>query len=287
MSKLIFGCGYLGGRVANLWSAAGETVYVVTRSAERAESLRRAGLKPIVADVTRPASLGELPAVSTVLYAVGFDRSAGRSMHEVYVEGLRHALDALPESTGRVIYISSTSVYGQTDGEWVDESSPCEPERENGRDCLAAERVLRSHPLGSRAVILRLAGIYGPGRIPRGETLKAGEPIAAASEGYLNLIHVADAAQVVLLADEHSSVPNLYLVSDGQPAPRRAYYEELARLLDAPPPRFVAPPEGSPRAARSGSNKRIGNARLLGELPVRLAFPSYREGLAAIVAAES
>ena len=97
-------------------------------------------------------------------------------MATVYVDGLQAALDALPTATGRIIYISSTGVYGQTSGEWVDEESECRPTREGGRVCLAAEGVLASPDLGQRAVVLRLAGIYGPGRIPRRTELPAKIP---------------------------------------------------------------------------------------------------------------
>lgn len=287
MAKLIFGCGYLGSRVGQRWLVAGETVYAVTRSPRRAEQLRDAGYQPLVADVTQPATLDGLPLAETVLYAVGFDRSTGLAMRQVYVDGLRAALDALPQGTGRIVYISSTSVYGQGDGQWVDEDSPTEPSRENGRICLEAERVLREHRFGDRAVVLRLAGIYGPGRVPRRAALVAGEPIPAAKEGYLNLIHVDDAASVVLAIENVSQLPRTLLVADGQPVVRGEYYAELARLVGAPPPRFTAPVAGSPAAARATSDKRIRNDRLLRELGIELAYPSYREGLAAIVAAET
>ncbi len=137
MAKLIFGCGYLGRRVARLWCDAGEDVYAVTRSRERAIELASAGLRPIVADVTEPASLRELPAGSTVLFAVGHDRTAGKSITQVYCDGLRHTLAALPAETQQIMYISSTGVYGQQAGEIVDEDTPCHPDREGGRACLA------------------------------------------------------------------------------------------------------------------------------------------------------
>ncbi|MBX3412167.1 MAG: SDR family oxidoreductase [Pirellulales bacterium] len=283
-TKLIFGCGYLGLRVARRWREAGHEVYAVTRSMARAERLREKGIRPFVADVTQPGSLDGLPVADTILYAIGFDRSSGRTMHEVYVGGLRAALDAIPDASGRLIYISSTSVYAQRDGEWVDESSPTEPTRQNGIDCLAAEQTLMKHRSGARAVILRLAGLYGPGRIPRRETLLAGEPIAAAAEGFLNLIHVDDAANVVLAAETNARLPSLYVVADGQPVLRREYYKELARQLGAPAPRFTPPPADAPAAARATTDKRICNARLLAELRPVLSCPSYREGLAAILA---
>ena len=91
-----------------------------------------------------------------------------------------------------LLYISSTGVYGDADGEWVDETTPCRPAREGGKACLAAEQVLAEHPLGKRSVVLRPAGIYGPDRIIRAEALRRGEPIDAPADGYLNLIHVDD-----------------------------------------------------------------------------------------------
>lgn len=283
MTRLIVGCGYLGTRVARLWQAAGHDVHVLTRSAERAAVWRRDSLRPIVGDVTRPETLAGLPTVETVLYAVGFDRSAGRSMRSVYVDGLRNVLKALPPETGRFIYISSTGVYGSAGGDWVDEDSPCEPVRENGRICLEAEQVLADHPLGRRAIVLRLAGIYGPDRIPRQSALLAGEPIDAPELGYLNLIHVDDAARIVLAAEERANPPCRYVVADGCPVQRRAYYEELARLLQAPPLTFVRPSPDSPAADRASADKRIDSRRMLAELGVTLLYPDYRAGLAAIV----
>lgn len=285
MAKLILGCGYLGRRVAQVWRADGETVYAVTRTASRAAELEAAGVRPILGEVTEARSLRQLPTATTVLYAIGYDRRAGMAMRQVYVDGLRNALAALPESIDRILYISSTSVYGQSDGGWVDESSPCQPARENGRICLEAETMLRRHRYGSRAVILRLAGLYGPGRIPRRHALLTGEPIAAPRVGWLNLIHVDDAARIVLAA-ENVSPPQLYTVGDGHPPQRHEYYEELARLLQASPPKFIEPPPDSPAAMRAESNKRVSNRRMLAELQIALQYPSYREGLAAIVTAE-
>ncbi len=287
MSKLIFGCGYLGRRVARKWRDAGDEVFVVTRSSSRAAELERDGYRPIVADVIRAASLVNIPVVETVLYAVGHDRDAGASMHDVYVEGLRSVLDALSEAIGKLLYISTTGVYGQSNGDWVDEDSPCEPRREAGRAFVEAEQVLTSHRLASRAVILRLAGLYGSGRIPNAADIRAKRPVASMQDAFLNLIHVDDAVTIVLAAERRAVAPRVYAVSDGHPVKRRAYYEELARLLDALPVRFTAPPADSPTGMRAGSDKRVKNARMLAELGVSLRYPSYREGLAAIVAAEN
>src|SRR5579883_2832198 len=135
-SRLIIGCGYLGKRVAALWQQQGHHVFATTRT-----HLQDPALTSIVCDVLQPASLAGLPAVETVLYAVGFDRASGSSMRAVYVEGLDNVLRHLPRP-GRFIHISSSSVYGQSDGSWVDEASPTEPAEESGRIVLEAEELL-------------------------------------------------------------------------------------------------------------------------------------------------
>jgi nucleoside-diphosphate-sugar epimerase len=285
-TKLIFGCGYLGRRVARRWLEGGEAVIAVTRSQPRAEELARMGLSPRVADVTDTRSLGDLAAADTVLFAVGHDRSTGKGIREVFVEGLRNVLAALPRETGRFIYISSTGVYGQSDGEWVDESSPCRPTREGGRACLEAEALIQKHPLGRRTVILRMGGLYGPGRIPRRRELEEGRPIAAPDHGYLNLIHVEDAAGIVLAAENAAETPSLYNVTDGHPVLRGDYFREAARLVGAPSPRFQPPPENDPRAQRAASDKRVSNRALLEQLQPEFHYATYREGLAAIVSEE-
>lgn len=287
MSKLVFGSGYLGERVAQYWLAAGEEVYVVTRSPERAQRWQAVGFRPLVADVTEPATLRGLPAVETVLFAVGFDRSAGKPIHSVYVDGLANALAACVHGQPHWIYISSTGVYGQVEGQWVDEDSPCQPTREGGIACLAAEQLLLGSEAAPRATVLRLAGIYGPGRIPRVADIKAGQPIAAPSDGYVNLIHVKDAAQIVVNAAACQPHQRLYVVSDGHPVLRRDYYAELARLVGAPPPQFAPPDAAAHATQRAGSDKRVRPDRLYQDMPMQLQYPSYREGLAAIVAGEA
>lgn len=296
MTKLIFGCGYLGERVARRWKNAGHEVIVVTRSSDRAAQFQRDGYTTIVADVTQPDSLRNLPSAETVLYAVGYDRSAGTSgasIEEVYAGGMQNVLAALPGGIGRFIYISTTGVYGFRSGEWVDEVTATDPQRSGGQASLDAENALRASPLASTGIILRLAGIYGPGRVPFLNELKSGEPIPAHGSGYLNLIHVDDAADVVVAADAGDSKvapgighePRIYCVSDGNPVERGEYYSEVARQIGTAPPRFVEPDPNSPRAARAGSSRRISNQRMLAELRVELAYPDYRAGLAAILSA--
>lgn len=283
--RLIAGCGYLGLRVARNWINVGDRVYGITRSAVRAGHFRELGLEPLVADVADLGTLPVLPEVDTLLWCVGFDRS-GSPMQAVYVDGLRNLLSRLPEPVGRVIYISSTGVYGQTDGSWVDEMSECRPSRVGGRACLAAEQLLEQSPWASRSVILRLAGIYGPGRLPRLQTLRAGEPLDGDPDGWLNLIHVEDAAAIVGLVSERTlELPRVYAVADGHPVMRREFYAEVARLWQTPPAEFRTVSGGPQRDDRhGGGHKRVNTTRLQQELAPSLHYPTYRHGLTAMAA---
>jgi nucleoside-diphosphate-sugar epimerase len=263
-SHLILGCGYLGRVVARRWLAAGHSVAALTRS--RSDQLRALGIEPVLGDVTDPKL--QLPAADVVLHAVGLDRSAGKSMRDVYVGGLANVLNSLPP-VKRFVYVSSTSVYAQADGGWVDESSPTEPVAENGRVVLEAERLLRDrHP---EAIILRFAGIYGPGRGVRKAAVEKGEPIAADPDGWLNLIHVEDGATVVIAAAERAPAGATYNVADDNPVRRREFYTEMAGLIGAPSPRFAR--------ATDRSNRRLSNRKMRTEFGGDLRFPDFRAGL--------
>jgi nucleoside-diphosphate-sugar epimerase len=290
MLKLIIGCGYLGARVAKRWRAAGNEVAIVTRSLHRANQFEHEGYHPIIADVARPETLNALPTAETILFAVGYDRASADSIMDVYGRGVHNVLQALPRESGPFMYISSTGVYGPAGGDWVDENTPTDPQRDGGRASLAAEQALAAHPLGKRSTILRLAGIYGPGRIPFIQELRDHQPIAAPSTGFLNLIHVDDAAAVVTAAaasPTFSDGPRVYCVSDGHPVARQDFYREAARIIGAPPPTFVEPDPSSPRAERARGNRRVRNDRMLAALQVTLTYPDYRAGLAVALETEN
>jgi nucleoside-diphosphate-sugar epimerase len=277
-TRLVVGCGYLGGRVASRWLEAGDRVFAVTRRAARAAELAALGIEPIVADVTGAAFPvpGSLPEATTVFWAVGFDRGSGASHRDVHVRGLGRLLDSLP-GRPRIILSSSTGVWGDEDGRVVTEETPAHPTREAGEVLLAAEALLRGHPRGP-GVALRFAGLYGPGRLPRIADLVAGRPLAADPDSWLNLIHVDDAARIVCLAADAADPRPLYVVSDGNPVRRRDWYGRLAELAGAPPPAW------DPAAPRlRGADKRVDPSRVLRDLQVGLAHPDPLAALAALV----
>lgn len=269
--RLVAGCGYLGSRLAARWAAAGDAVWGIVRTPRRVAELEAAGVTPIVADVAG-AALPGLPEVDTAVWSVGFDRGAGQSYRDVHVAGFGRLLDAL-SGTPRVIMVGSTGVWGRVEGRVVDETVPASPDREAGHVLLEAEGVLGTHRLGP-GTVLRLAGIYGPGRLPRVDDLRAGRPLAADPDSWLNLIHVDDAATVLMAVAEHAAPGPLYVVSDGRPVRRRDFYDTLARLAGSPPPLWQPP---SPEAR--GGDKRVDPSRLFAEIAPTLDHP---DALAAI-----
>jgi nucleoside-diphosphate-sugar epimerase len=224
---------------------------------------------PVVYDVLTGGE--PLPSVDTVLYAVGFDRQQGISQREVYVEGLRQTLQRLPRPR-LFIYVSSTGVYGNHAGDWVDEATPPAPVDAGGEACWEAEKVLEkwSRDEGWSSIVLRLAGIYGPGRWIGVEKLRRSEPIGADPDGWLNLIHVEDAAAVVDAARERGRPGETYVISDGQPVRRQDFYSRLAALVGAPFPQF-----DPSQASRHRGDRRINPAKMLSVLSPVLRFPDF------------
>lgn len=285
-NRLVVGCGYLGGRVARRWLAAGDRVFAVTRSPERSEAFAAEGLVPVLHDVASAdtSPLSSLPPLDTVFWAVGFERAGGATARDVHVAGLLRLLDAIRgrddgPQTPRVILSSSTGVWGDEHGGVVDESTPVNPGREAGRVLVEAEAALRAHPRGP-GVALRFAGLYGPGRLPRLADLRAAAPIAADPDSWLNLIHVDDAADaVVTVASARSPLP-LYVVSDGRPVRRGEWYTTLARLIASPPPAW------DPTAPRTrGADKRVDSALLRSDLGFRPRHPDALVAMAELLAA--
>ena len=269
--RLIVGCGYLGQRVARRWLDAKDIVYATTRSVDRAALLSREGLRPIIGDVTaapeEQAALPDLPEVDTVLWCIGFDRTAKASYRDVHVGGLQRLLDRLPGQP-RVLFASSTGVWGEVLGATVDESTPPCPSREAGRILVEAEATLGSHVHHGPGVVLRFAGLYGPDRLPRLADLKAAKPLSVDPESWLNLIHIEDAARAVCALANLTQPRRLYVVSDGAPIRRRDWYTRLAHLTGSPLPVWEPATSDS-----RGGDKRIDSQRLWADLHCHPAHP--------------
>ena len=281
---LVIGCGFLGLRVARLWRGCGWEVSALTRWDERARELEEAGLAACVGDVTDPESLARLPVSDVALFAVGRDRErTSQTVREVSLDGLQNVIDVLEDRVDRFVFVSSTGVYGQADGQWVDEDSATEPSRENGRVLVESESVVRSR-FGDRARVMRLAGLYGPGRlISRRETLLTGAVLGGRPDAWLNLIHVDDAAQAVVAAST-ADQEGTWLICDDNPVRRGEYFGRLAELFGAPSPTFDAQRGGS---RIDGLGKRCRNLKMKEQLGVPLRYPSFEDGLPSAVGEDS
>jgi nucleoside-diphosphate-sugar epimerase len=284
--RLVVGSGYLGERVARRWLARGDRVVGITRSAARAGSLAASGIEPEILDVAAAdpdwaGLIARRGCPATVFWAVGFDRSGGASYADVHVGGLGRLLDALAAAGchPRVILSSSTGVWGDEGGGRVTEATPVNPSREAGRVLVEAESLLARHSLGP-GTALRFAGLYGPQRLPRLADLRAGRPIAADPDSWLNLVHVDDAAAVVEAVGDAPTPRGLYLVSDGRPVLRRDWYTRLAELAGGPPPAWD---ETTPRSR--GGDKRIDPALVWRDLALTPRHPDALATLPDLVAA--
>ncbi len=305
---LIAGCGYVGLRAAQRLLSAGVTVSALTRDANKADQLRSAGIQPIVADLgDLSAPLPQLPDVDAVLWSVGYQRVAGQERKAIWIDGLRRLVESLPARTNkaksprRIIYTSSTGVYGDGGGADVDEFTPATPVTEGGRACLEAESLLRQLAEHGQlqAIILRLAGIYGPDRLLRRVTeLKSGVPITTPPDDWLNLIHVDDAVAMIQHTLQSSEIEShltkgsiVINVVASETVTRREYYEQLAKLVNAPVPVFQsstslpAQPESPRSRGRSGNRRVVSTTRP--RLAVDFLFDNLISGLADAVTRSS
>ena len=287
-TALIAGCGYVGHRVAQSWTTAGIETFACTRDAAKAEQLAAAGIRPVLMDLSSPENWPELPAVDVLLWSVGFDRSAGTDRTKVWIDGLRELLSRVRfrAEHGRVIYTSSTGVYGDSGGDEVDEDTVACPDSEGGKACLAAEQILHefSTRTGHAVTVLRLAGIYGPDRLLRRIIdLQNGTSITSTPDDWLNLIHVDDIVRTVNAVakrSESSKIPVMNVVAANS-VTRRTYYTTLAELASAPLPIFEATSSTETSKARSGrgsGNRRV-ISRVRSSLDVEFQYDEVRAGL--------
>jgi len=214
-----------------------------------------------------------------LFFTAGPGETTELAYRRTYIEGLQNALRAFGGGARRVLVTSSTAVYAQVDGERVDETSPTSPTHFSGRVLLEAESALwRARP---DAVVLRLGGIYGPGRASMVESVRRGEATyVEGDESVVNRMHRDDCAGALAHLAELADGQRLYLGVDDEPTTRREVMTFIASRLGAPPPRAVTRAERPQR--RSASNKRCSNERLRSS-GYRLLYPTYREGYGAVI----
>ena len=270
MRVLIAGCGDVGGELARRLLAAGHEVYGLRRRAH----LLPAGVQPVTGDLRDPDSLRELPGGLDVLcYTAAADGRSAAAYRAAYVDGVRNVLQAVTRTSTlrRVLYTSSTRVYSQNGGEWVDEDSPTGDSDPYARLLLEGEAA--AGETAAPAVVVRLAGIYGPGRTRLIDRVRAGEPC---SEAYTNRIHRDDCAGVLRHLMQLDRPLPLYLGADHEPATQCSVMKWIAKWLGLPAPTRAATETG-------GLGKRCRNARLVAS-GYAFEYPGFRDGYEGMIA---
>ncbi|WP_425093850.1 SDR family oxidoreductase [Tropicimonas sp. S265A] len=281
---LSFGHGYSARALARRLRAQDWRVIGTTRSAEKADTLRDEGVDPLIwpgADMT-----GALAHATHMLLsaAPGPDGDPVLTM-------LRDAIAAAAPTLEWVGYLSTTGVYGDHDGKWVDEATPLTPATKRGQARVEAETAWRAlaKETGLPLHIFRLAGIYGPGRGPFAK-VRAGTARRIIKQGQVfSRIHVEDIAQILEASIRHPNPGAAYNVCDDDPAPPEDVIAHAAELLGLPvPPAIPFETADMTPMARSfyAESKKVRNDRIKDELGVKLLYPSYRDGLPALLAAE-
>lgn len=273
---LVIGCGKIGYQVALRLSQQGHSVTGLKRSPPKSDNPF-----PILgADISSSATLQLIPVdFDTVIFIVAPDSRQGQAYQALYETGLDNVLAhfASAQKSPRWLLVSSTSVYGQSLGEWVDETSPTEPGSETAQWLVAAERRLWA--AGNNNCVVRLSGIYGPGRDWLLRRAANGEAIQQQPPSYTNRIHSEDCIRVLLFLAEKQitgqALAPCYLATDHEPAPLWEVMNWLSNHFG------FSTPTALPTITDTPQNKRCRNKQLL-ELGYRFLYPSYREGYGAM-----
>jgi nucleoside-diphosphate-sugar epimerase len=281
---LIVGCGDVGKRIARRARARGQSVSCLVRRPESADLLLSEGIQTQAADLDSQAPVFSPDVDSGQIFYLAPPPATGTDDPR-----MRRFLAALPDDRpSRIVYISTTGVYGDCQGAWVDESFPVQPRVDRARRRLDAEQQLRAWSAAGRGaiIILRVAGIYGPGKLPIARLRQQLPMISAAEAPWTNRIHIDDLVTVCEAAMALGGPGEIYNVSDGNPGNMRDYFDRVADLYGLARAPLISLAEA--RATLSpgmlsylGESRRIDNRRLREELGVVLRYPDLSEGLAA------
>lgn len=276
---LIAGCGYVGSALGEMLAADGHDVYGLRRNPKELPS----GIQPITADLTLPETLGALPTgIDTIFYTAGSSGSTEEGYRAGYLDGmgrLLRSLSELGERPSRIFFTSSTSVYDQKRGEWIDETSHTGPSNFRGDIMLMTERLLLASNIPG--TVVRLGGIYGPGRDRLVRAVKRGEVTVRNDEPhYTNRIHRDDAAGCLRHLMGVDELEDIYLGVDHEAAEESAILRWLADRLGVKLPE--PDDENSLAKVRRTGSKRCRND-LLTATGYRFRYPTFREGYEMII----
>lgn len=283
MRVLIVGAGYVGLPLARRLAELGHEVWAVRRTPGPAAELEGTSVRLAEADVTRPETLRALPGpFDWVVNTVSSGEGGPEDYRKVYLGGTKNLLEWLAATPPKkFVYTSSTSVYGQTDGAAVKETSPTEPASPTSQILVETEKALLEAAQQSRfpAVILRVSGIYGPGRGHLLQKFLRNEAkIAGQGERIINMIHLDDLVEVIIAALKNGRPGEVYNATDDEPATQLLFYRFLSETLGKWMPPFAQEEESRKRGL---SNKKVQNRKLKMELGCKLKYPTFRQGYTA------
>lgn len=286
MRALVVGCGYVGFPLAVALRRCGHTVFGLRRSPAADADFLSADITPLHADITQPKTLAALPRdFDWVVNCVASGGGGVTEYRQLYLQGMENLIAWLQPAGGkpRLVYTSSTGVYGQNDGSLVDESSSTQPVIETAKVLVETENFLLATARAQDfpAMILRAAGIYGP---ERGYLLKQFLRGDACIEGVgartLNMVHRDDLIRAIIAALERGRAGSIYNAVDDEPVSQLEFFKWLAAKLGQPLPPFVSEEIAAPRK-RGLTNKRISNHKLRTELEFTFTHPDFRSGYSA------
>jgi nucleoside-diphosphate-sugar epimerase len=281
MRTLIIGCGYVGTALGSELVRLGHKVFGLRRTADSNSDLKAAGIVPLIGDVRKLKTLVKLPAdYDWVINCVSSSGGSVEDYRAIYLEGTRNLLEWLSQAPPKkFVFTSSTSVYGQTDGSLVTEASPAEPAAEPARILLETENLLlKAASANFPAVILRVAGIYGPGRgYWFKQFLRGDATIEGKGERFLNMVHRDDVVGALIAALEKGRPGEIYNLVDDEPVSQNHLFRWLSSRLGKEMPPFVERNEQAD-GKRGWTNKRVSNVRLKSQLGYQFKYPTFREG---------
>ncbi|MFO0581438.1 MAG: NAD-dependent epimerase/dehydratase family protein [Anaeromyxobacter sp.] len=279
MHVLVAGCGWLGTAVARALVARGERVTGVRRDPARAAELAALGVEPLALDLGAPGAADRVPAVDAIVACQSAGGDSAEAYRAAYLDANRALLVAAARHRAHaLVYTGSTGVFGQRDGSDVDEATPPAPASPTGSVLAEAEALVRGGAGGGlRATVVRLSGLYGPGRAGLLDRVRAGRhALGPGDQAWMNFCHRDDAVAVVLAALERGAPGAVYHGSDAHPPRRREVVEWVSERLGIPPPRTSSPPSPGP-------DRRILSEWTRRTLGVELRYPSFKEGFVELI----
>lgn len=277
MRTLIIGCGYVGEALGQRLIALGHTVTGVRRESADNDRLAKLGIRPLNLDITQSDSLDALTEpFDHVVVAVSSSRGGREAHQRVFGAGIVNVCAWLKTHTARsVVFISSTSVYRQTEGEWVDEKSHTAMDTATSKTLRNAEDQIAS--VVSPVTILRSSGIYGPGRgYLFQQFMNGAATIEGTGERFLNMVHRDDLAKAIIRSFDGNG--GTFNITDDEPVSQLNFFEWLSERTNRPLPPFAPEPDPSTRK-RGITNKRVSNKRFKKALGFEYTHPTFREGL--------